>query len=426
MLRLGCAVLLAFSLTAPLRAEPIRAGAAKIDITPPIGAAMWGYAARRDAASIGVDDPLHARALVLEVGKQKLAIVSLDLGRAPTRGSMAILRKAVKQQTGIETLFLVASHTHHGPVLELDDWPKGARPYVRELEEKLAKVLADADAALKPARWGLVAVEVPFNRNRHTKGKDAPLDRECIVVKLEDDKGKTIAHLVNYAAHPTMTDAMTMKFSADYPGFLAAHVEKELGGACLFLQGAGADLSVNSQGKSGPKAFGEFFGGWVVDQCRKLECNTTDMKPFQVREHDFTFGKRFDIGNPLIRTAYSIIFFKGIVDFFEREYREGIRPHLTTVLLDGKIGLVGVSGEFFCSHSLHLKKRAGLEHLMFFGCCNDYQQYFPTIEAVAAGGYGADTTVSPVEIGAGERMMNQALINLLEMRGKIRKSELQK
>ena len=106
------------------------------------------------------------------------------------------------------------------------------------------------------------------------------------------------------------------------------------------------------------------------------------------------------------------------IDFYEREYREGIRPHLTTALLDGRIGFVGVSGEFFCGHALSLKKRARLEHLLFLGYCNDYQQYFPTIEAAAEGGYGADSQVAPVEIGAGERMMDRALIDLYELRGK--------
>jgi neutral ceramidase len=44
--------------------------------------------------------------------------------------------------------------------------------------------------------------------------------------------------------------------------------------------------------------------------------------------------------------------------------------------------------------------------------------YFPTIEAVSEGGYGADPPVSPAEIGAGERVMNQALINIYTLLGK--------
>src|ERR1700733_14726823 len=95
------------------RSEPMTAGAARIDITPPTGHPMWGYAVRRDLPSVGVRDPLHARAAVLTGGKNAIALVGLDLGRAPTRGSMAIIRKHVKDATGIEHLFVVASHTHH-------------------------------------------------------------------------------------------------------------------------------------------------------------------------------------------------------------------------------------------------------------------------------------------------------------------------
>ena len=108
------------------------------------------------------------------------------------------------------------------------------------------------------------------------------------------------------------------------------------------------------------------------------------------------------------------------VTAFRRDLSRLRTARATTALLDGRIGFVGVSGELFTSHAIQLKRRARLEHLFVFGYCNDYQQYFPTIEAVAEGGYGADTTVSPVEIGAGERMMDQALIDLLELQGKMR------
>ena len=46
-------------------------------------------------------------------------------------------------------------------------------------------------------------------------------------------------------------------------------------------------------------------------------------------------------------------------------------------------------------------------------------RYLPPIEAVAEGGYGADRTVAPAEVGAGDRMMDRALIGILEMTGRI-------
>ena len=113
-------------------------------------------------------------------------------------------------------------------------------------------------------------------------------------------------------------------------------------------------------------------------------------------------------------------FYPDLVDFYVREYKDGVQPRMTTALLDGRVGIVGVSGEFFCGHSLALKRRAGLEHVLFLGYCNDYQQYFPTIEAASEGGYGADAGVSTAEVGAGERMIDRALIHLYKMRGKLK------
>src|SRR5262245_15628290 len=111
-------------------AEDFKAGAAKVDITPPIGFPMWGYGARHDRPSEGVLDSLRARALVLAVGRERIALVSLDLGRAPTRQATSAIRARVKKEAGVQHIFLVASHTHHGPVIELDQWPDDKNPYV--------------------------------------------------------------------------------------------------------------------------------------------------------------------------------------------------------------------------------------------------------------------------------------------------------
>jgi hypothetical protein len=402
-----------------LSAAELHAGAAKTDITPPTGYAMWGYAARHDKASEGVLDALHARALVLAVGEKRIALVSLDLGRAPTRQSMATIRARLKTAVEIEHVFFVASHTHHGPVIELDGWPSPEKSYVRELERKLGDVVIAAAKAMKPARLGVAAREVPLNRNRHSKLADKPVDRELLVLRVEDTDGKPIAHAVNFAAHPTMLEAKLLKFSADYPGVMLALVEKETGVPCLFLQGAAGDLSANPGSEPGPAKFGQALGREVLGLVAKVRCPPSEKPSLAVREEDFSFTSRIDIGNSVVKTALSLAFFRELIDFYEREYREGVRPHLSVALLDGRIGFVGVSGEFFCGHSLALKRRARLEHLFFLGYCNDYQQYFPTIEAVAEKGYGTDPAVAPAEIGAGERIMDRALIHLFQMRGLI-------
>jgi neutral ceramidase len=421
MMRTLIGLLAAFFVAAgPAFADTLEAGAAKVDITPPTGFPMWGYGARHAMGSTGVLDPLHARAVVLAVGKTRIAVVSLDLGRAPTRTSTEAICKKVKE-ADIDQVFLVGTHTHHGPVLELDTWPTPKEPYVHQLETKIGGVILDAAKQLKPAKLGIVSKEVPYNRNRHTKQADKPVDREFQVVRIDDAAGKPIAHLVNFAAHAVMQDPKVLKFSADFPGVLATAVEGETGVPCLYLQGACGDLSVSAGEHQGPDKFGKMLAKLVLDLSGTVQPASNKDSTLQTRTESFKFAARINLSDPGVMKLYSAAFFPELVAFYEREYRDGIRPVLTTALLDSRIALVGVSGEFFCTHSLLLKKRARLDHVLFLGYCNDYQQYFPTIEAAAEGGYGADATVSPVEIGAGERMMDRALIHLFEMRGKLKK-----
>jgi hypothetical protein len=398
-------------------AAELTAGAAKIDITPPIGFPMWGYGNRHADKCVGVLDPLQARALVLTLGGKSIALVSLDLGRAPTRTTTAAIRKRVLQG-GINEIFLVGSHTHHGPVLEMSGWPTANEPYSGELERKLIKVILDAKKACQPARVGCGSTMTDLNRNRHSKRPDKPVDRELTVLRIEDMQGKPIAHAVNFAAHATMLPSTLLKFSADWPGAMAGVVEKETGAPCLFLQGAAGDMSTNPGEHGGPEAFGAAVAKAALGIAKQVKCQGPALGDLKVEREDFVFRNRVDLGNPLVKRAFVSAFFKDIVDFYEDEYRQGVRPTMSVALLDGRIGLVGVSGEFFCDHSIQLKRRAHLENLLFLGYCNDYQQYFPTIEAAAEGGYGADPGVSTAEVGAGEQMMNKALLELYKMRGK--------
>src|SRR5207249_8044791 len=108
----------------------------------------------------------------------------------------------------------------------------------------------------RTARLGVASRQIEMNRNRHTKLADRPVDRELIVVRLEDDTGKAITHMVNFAAHAVMANSKERKFSADYPGAMAELVEKETGVPCLFLQGAAGDLSPNPGKTPGPEKFG--------------------------------------------------------------------------------------------------------------------------------------------------------------------------
>ncbi len=425
-LTLGLAL---FLVTESSRAETVfKAGAAKRDITPQEAVPMWGYGARHDQLSTGTLDPLQAAAVVIQTGDHKLAIVGLDLGRSPSERSLQNIRRRIKTESGIEHSFIAGSHTHHGPVLELsDERGKGkgrfdaSIRYCQQLEDAIVAAIVEADKSLVPAKLATGAVElVDFNRNRHSKLQPPPVDTTLTVLRLDDAAtGKPLAVLVNFAGHPTSIPAKILQFSADYVGAMKSTLEKEFGGTALFMQGASGDLSINRGPNWDHVGFGQALGREVVKLAASLQPAVVAKPSLEVREDRFRFESRSDFNNPLIRAAYSYAFFPELVANFTEEYADGIRPRLTVALLNGDIALVGGSGEFFCQHANRLRERARVGQLFFFGYCNGYHQYFPTIEAAAEGGYGADNQVAPVEVGAGEQLMNTALTWLYQMRGKL-------
>ncbi|HKX31311.1 MAG TPA: hypothetical protein VJ302_26720, partial [Blastocatellia bacterium] len=403
-------------------------GSARREITPREPLPMWGYGARHDLLSVGTLDPLQADALVIEAGNQKLAIVGLDLGRAPAEASLQRIRQRIKSEAGIEYSFIAGSHTHHGPVLELsDEQGKGkgrfdaAFRYYRELEDAITAAILEANQKLVPARLGAGSVQLDnFNRNRQSKLPTKTSDRDLGVLRFDDRNGKPIALLINFSAHPTLVSGVMLRFSADYVGALKSEVEKATGAPAIFMQGAAGDQSVNEGPNKGYQAFGQALGKEAVKLALSLTTSEIAKPSLQIREERFKFVSRVDFSNSVVRLIYERAFFPELIPNYIDEYAEGVRPRLTVALLNREIALVGASGEFFSNHSIRLKERARVKQLFFFGYCNGYHQYFPTIEAVAEGGYGADKQVSPVAVGAGEELMNNALIWLYQMLDKIR------
>ncbi|TVS16432.1 MAG: hypothetical protein EA424_14240 [Planctomycetaceae bacterium] len=409
-------------------AAEFQVGFAKEDITPTRPTPMWGYGARGDALSTGTRDPLYAKALVIDVGDQKLALVGLDLGRAPREDMLLRIREAIRQSSGISMSMIVGSHTHHGPVIELLDKPgKGqgafddAVAYATELEKKIIQVIQQAAADVQPARIGWGAKPLDMNRNRHSKIEPKPVDSELGVIRFDDLGGNPIAVLVNFAAHPTMLDVDDLRFSAEWPGQMMNAVEQQMGAPCLFMQGALGDLTVQRpEGVRGIEAYGQALAQHVVELAQAIETRGPKRPRLETREEVFQFSTRMSLGNPLTQLLFRTAFFSELVAAsVDEDLRNNlIRPRLTVVLINRELALVGGSGEWFSQHSVRLKERARDVRVFVFGCCNGHHMYFPTIEATAEGGYGADPMVGWVELGAGERMMDRALIHIYTMLGK--------
>ena len=408
-------------------ARDFKVGFAKQDITPTAPTPMWGYGARHSALSTGVRDPLYSKAVVIDVGTDKLALVGLDLGRGPTDAMMSRIRTAIKASSGIELVMISGSHTHHGPVIELLDEPGKGKgvfddcvAYSKDLEQKIIQAIDAAAADVRPAKIGWGTKQVAMNRNRHCKIEPKPLDSELGVIRFDDMDGKPIAVVVNYAAHPTMLDGADLRFSAEWPGAMMKNVEQQLQTNCVFMQGASGDLSAMATDETrGVDAFGAAMAVHVTEVVGSIETKVPKQPRLKGIEEIFEFETRMRFSSPLTQAMFGTAFFPELANASMTDdlLRNMIAPRLTTILINQELALVGGSGEFFCEHGLRLKERSKTAETFFFGYCNGHHMYFPTIEGAAEGGYGADSAVSWVSLGAGERMMDQALINIYTLLG---------
>jgi len=217
---------------------------------------MYGYPNRTCSVAEGTHDPLHAKVLVLAAGKERMAIVTIDIG---TFGSAA-LQKRVADELGIPVL-LVSSSTptrarssRAGPAGDSRD---GRAAAIRaDLEAMIFDAVKRASQSLFPARLGVGRGSLQLGYNRlccaipaaprrsFQSGARAlrPGRSEFVVLRVEDDAGRVRAVMVHYACHAVVMQGWNCMYSADWPGVMQSKVEAALAGSqCMFVQGGAGE-----------------------------------------------------------------------------------------------------------------------------------------------------------------------------------------
>src|SRR3954449_11484412 len=277
-------------LSAAPAAAQLRAGAASADITAPIGTPMFAYTARSKlanpehlatppelfadpdpnlyaksfVASKGIHTRILSRALVLQQGKTKLALVQADLGGLPYALTQSVLDRI--RSTGIDGdhLLLSATHTHSstGPIWPADNTGYAALggdffdPRVFELTAQgIATAILRADRALVPARAGTATVQVrdasrnretdPFKRNADLALSPDPINPDLTVLRVDDRRGRPLGLWSNFAVHPTSFGDGNLDFSGDNAGVAARLAEAQIGAVDVWTNAAEGDASPN-------------------------------------------------------------------------------------------------------------------------------------------------------------------------------------
>jgi len=236
----ACIILALGCITTSTAAAPLRAGAATSNITPEIGREIIGGFVPFPSKMI--HDDLHARCLVLDDGKKRLALVVCDL-LGVDRIVSAEARKIIAEREGIppECVLISATHTHSASsALGESRLKLGQQPddYQRFVAGRIADGITRAVHNLRPAEIAFGAAEAPehvFNRRWHMRPGTAPINPfgEVDMVKMNPPSGN--ANLIEPAGptDPTVS-------------FLAV---REVGGKPISLYAA---YSLHYVGGTGP------------------------------------------------------------------------------------------------------------------------------------------------------------------------------
>jgi hypothetical protein len=417
----------------------MKAGVAKVDITPPLGTQMWGYFDRLGGA-IGVIDPLYARVLVLEAGGKRLAYVDLDFGRTFGPESLNLMRASVRRDSGVDDLIVQATHTHGGPLI-LDEYPKGRPTWETEDLNRIERAIHDATHDLVPVRLGVGygAAYIGYNR-RHvdvdgsvtmlwsnsTQAPTSPVDPLIAVLRIDAMDGQPLAFLVNYAAHPVTFGSDDLRYSADFPGVMCKRLEEAFGGKpmAFFLQGAAGDINVFDAGTPinldviGRRDWaGQTLASAAIATAKQIQTAADPNPAIDYANDSLTFDLRWDpekLRQETLRELGPSAF-----EIFAPPIKRTITLPITTALINRRIAIVGMPGEPFVDLQTDLRARCPAQSCFFLGYTNGYDGYFPTIKAAVEGGYGAANATTWVQVGAGEGMENGALVQIYRMLGRL-------
>ncbi len=424
--------------------DSVRMGAAKVNITPPVGTHLGGYG-NRNQPSDDIHDELYAAAYVFTDGDTTAAVIGADLVDISLQRTHAV-REKVTALTGIpgSHVMLGMTHAHSGP--NTKDWGAGlpgagvpypggipdeeltyALPildpdYLEELENKLAGVVAMAMQGFQPVKGdiGTGQYGLAINRRGERNGAvvncprpDGLVDHSLPVLRIDNESGEPAGIIFNYACHPTsMSDNFAI--SADYIGPSRSFVEDVYGDDCVvgFLLGCHGDIRPNYTDEAGSfrsavfaelEREGRIMGAEVVKVREGISPKPLDgvaavsvpiVAPFSTPPTAAYLREALESG-AFPDTGRRLPFCKA--RWAQRILRqieagtlaEGLETELQVIRV-GHLVFVGFPGEFFLEYGMETRTRVkdifGLD-VVHVSMANDMIGYVPSDREIPRGGY---------------------------------------
>ena len=254
----------------------IRAGFAKIDVTPPIGTPLSGYGRRHGDPSKGIKDLLYARTISLTQKGETFYFVSFDNVLVDEHLRNVVLQKVRREiEVPDDHLVLAATHTHSGSgAIGGRFWQRfiGGR-FDRKIFEKTTDLIA-ASVIQSFKNQRTVAVEYgeidAGNLTENRLDENLPASALLRVIRFKHGSN-VLGQLVFFAAHPTLYSADNRHFSADFPGVLTRLLEEKYAkSTSLFINGAAGDIRPSGIYSDYPEKRVERYGQVLFEKVESI------------------------------------------------------------------------------------------------------------------------------------------------------------
>ncbi len=397
----------------------LKAGMARIDITPAIPVKLYGYAARK-TYSEGVHDPLSARVILFENNGKKLLLVSTDIG---SYGSevFPVIRKAITDKYGFREseIFLSTIHSHSSPVLSLNSQtgdPNNVE-YTKFFQEQLLKAIGEAMKGLQPVMAGAGKGSSPVGANRREMRPDGSItlgrnpegitDKEVLVMKLATPDGKPVGALYDYATHSTSLGPRNMLISGDVLGLSAQFVEKILGKDVIAPVFTGASGNIDPwyrvlpefNNEPGwipePVLLGTLLGEEVIHVFRKIQ----DMDLAGDIATDFTI---LECPRKITKDASTL-----------PDQPSTVPVYITAARIGNDIAFIGFNVEMLTEIGMEIKAGSPYKHTFIITHCNGASGYLAPAHLYKEGGYEVEST--RFAIGSSDMIVKKALRMLYDL-----------
>jgi hypothetical protein len=385
-------------------------------------------------SSVGTDDPLLARTLVVQSGDRTLAIVGVDLVKIRLDLADAAIAEA-SRRTGIDrdAVMICPSHNHSSPFVPMGG--PNNKDYLSTLPGLFADSIEQACKALQPARMLLgrsLVYEGLHNRRVVSKadglvlntwleklndleqtpqvlGTEGPIDPELWVARFDALDGRVLGTLVNFTCHPALHDRVRLKtFSADFPGVIAEQMAEAYGqqAVCVFTQGAAGNINPNAQFVPDWRERAAVFAKAAVDAAKQA---TPVEGPIAVgyARRDVVVPRR----DPADQREGAV------ARLGWRHTPGGAAPRSPDVPVSaariGPLGIATNAGELFVEWGLSVKRRSPFPHTIVSELTNEWVGYEPTASAFQHEGYEPLVGVNFVPLEGIQTLMDTA-VELLE------------